>query len=124
MTARVLIVDDEPNIVTALRFLMEHAGYEVAAVGDGQAALAAVDAFAPDLVVLDVMLPQLDGFAVCHRLRDRSDGPVPKVVMLTAKGRPVEAAKGREIGADAYVTKPFSTRQLVQQVGELLEDRP
>ena len=119
MTSKVLIVDDEPNIVTSLEFLMRRRGYETRVAADGDLALEEAERFQPDLVLLDVMLPRQDGFEVCQRLRatGRSD---LKIVMLTAKGRETEIAKGMAMGADAYVTKPFSTRELVAQVEQLL----
>lgn len=118
---RVLVVDDEPNIVTSLQFLLRRAGYDTSVAVDGVAALEEVDRFGPDLVLLDVMMPRLDGFAVCQTLRARPDGG-PRVVMLTAKGRDSEMAKGLALGADAYVTKPFSTRDLLVTVAALLGD--
>ena len=117
-SGKVLIVDDEPNIVTSLQFLMKKSGFEVAVARDGDAALAEVDRFGPDLVLLDANLPHRDGFEVCQRLR--ASGSTVKIVMLTAKGRETEVTKGYEVGADAYVTKPFSTRELVEQVQRLL----
>jgi DNA-binding response OmpR family regulator len=120
MSRRILIVDDEPNIVTSLVFLMEHAGYEVRTTGDGGEALAAVGEFDPDLVVLDIMLPTMNGFEVCRRLRADPGNDGLKILMLTAKGREVEIAKGRELGADDYMTKPFSTKELVARVGSML----
>jgi DNA-binding response OmpR family regulator len=119
MTTRVLIVDDEPNIVISLDFLMTQQGYLTTAVGDGLAALAEAERSRPDLVLLDVTLPGLDGFQVCERLRTEH-GPDLKIVMLTARGRDTEVAKGLALGADAYVTKPFSTRELVETVRDLL----
>jgi len=116
---KVLIVDDEPNIVTSLEFLMRRSGYETQVARDGDEALAAVEAFRPDLVLLDVMLPRRDGFEVCQRLRAQGWADV-KIVMLTAKGREAEIAKGIAVGADAYVTKPFSTRELVDRVARVL----
>ncbi len=120
---RVLVVDDEPNIVLSLEFLLRRAGFETATAADGEAALAEVDRFAPDLVLLDVMMPRLDGLAVCQTLRARPDGG-PRVVLLTAKGRDSEVAKGLALGADAYVTKPFSTRALIGTVRDLLDGDP
>jgi DNA-binding response OmpR family regulator len=123
MTNRILIVDDEPNIVTSLEFLMRRSGHETAVARDGDQALSAVAEFRPDLVLLDVMLPRRDGFEVCQQLR--ADGWSDlKIVMLTAKGRDAEVAKGIAVGADSYVTKPFSTRELVDEVARLLEDQP
>jgi DNA-binding response OmpR family regulator len=118
--ARILIVDDEPNIVVPLEFLMKREGYDVAVAGDGQAALDALAAGAPDLVILDVMLPKLSGFEVCRRIRADPRWSGLKVLMLTAKGRDQEMEKGLGLGADAYVTKPFSTRDLVARIRALL----
>lgn len=122
MAQRILIVDDEPNIVVPLEFLMRREGYEVAVAGDGQAALDALEAGAPDLVILDVMLPKLSGFEVCRRIRADPRWPRVKVLMLTARGRDQEVEKGLGLGADAYVTKPFSTRELVARIRALLGD--
>jgi DNA-binding response OmpR family regulator len=118
----VLIVDDEPNIVVSLDFLMRQAGYAVRIAHDGAEALAQVEAEAPDLVLLDVMLPHHDGFEVCQRIRRNPAWNGVKIVMLTAKGREVEIARGLAMGADAYVTKPFSTRELVERVRAELGD--
>jgi DNA-binding response OmpR family regulator len=120
MAKRVLVVDDEPNIVMSLRFLMEREGLEVEVASTGQAAVAALDGPPADLVLLDVMMPELDGFEVCQRIRDHPDWRTAKIVMLTAKGRDVEREKGLALGADAYVTKPFSTRDLVAKVKQML----
>ncbi len=120
MPSRILIVDDEPSIVISLEYLMAREGFEVAVAGDGEAALAAVAARAPDLVILDVMMPKLNGFEVCQRLRAEPAWRGVKVLMLTAKGRESELQKGLSLGADAYVTKPFSTRDLVAEVRRLL----
>ncbi|HKV08014.1 MAG TPA: response regulator [Thermoanaerobaculia bacterium] len=118
---RVLIVDDEPNIVVSLEFLLRQQGYEVLVAKDGEEALATVAERLPELVVLDVMLPGIDGFEVCRRLRERADLAGLKIVLLTARGRDVERVRGLEEGADAYVTKPFSTRDLMKQVARLLD---
>jgi DNA-binding response OmpR family regulator len=124
MAQRILIVDDEPNIVVPLEFLMKREGYEVTVAGDGQAALDAVEAWAPDLVLLDVMLPKLNGFEVCRRIRAEPRWAKLKILMLTARGRDQEVEKGLGLGADAYVTKPFSTRDLVARVRALLGKAP
>jgi len=118
---RVLIVDDEPNIVLSLEFLLRQQGYEVTVARDGEEALAAAAAQRPDLVVLDVMLPGLDGFEVCRRLRERSELAGLKILLLTARGRDVDRVRGLDEGADAYMSKPFSTRELMTAVAELLE---
>jgi DNA-binding response OmpR family regulator len=120
MAKRVLVVDDEPNIVMSLRFLMERAGFAVEVAATGQEAVAALDRAPADLVLLDVMMPELDGFEVCQRIRNHPAWRATKIVMLTAKGREVERDKGLALGADAYVTKPFSTRDLVAKVKQML----
>jgi DNA-binding response OmpR family regulator len=117
---RILIVDDEPNIVLALQLLMRKEGYETLAVDDGEKALQAVADFRPALVLLDIMLPKLDGYEVCRRLRADPARKDLIIVMLTAKGREIEREKGLALGADAYVTKPFSTREVVNKVKEAL----
>jgi DNA-binding response OmpR family regulator len=121
MAKRVLIVDDEPNIVTALEFLLQQSGYEVAVAPNGDEALAKLASFAPDLVLLDVMMPRVSGYEVCRRIRERPDWKHMKVVMLSAKGREVEVSKGVSLGADLYVTKPFSNTELVARIGALLK---
>jgi DNA-binding response OmpR family regulator len=120
MAKRVLVVDDEPNIVMSLRFLMEREGFQVEVASTGQAAVAALAREPADLVLLDIMMPELDGFQVCQRIRDNPAWRDTKVVMLTAKGRDVERDKGLALGADEYVTKPFSTRDLVAKVKQML----
>ena len=120
MAKRVLIVDDEPNIVTSLVFLMKKGGYEVEVARNGDEALALVESFRPDLVLLDVMMPQRSGYEVCQKMRERPDWAHIKVMMLSAKGREAEVSKGMSLGADAYVTKPFSNRELVALVADLL----
>lgn len=121
MTHKILIVDDEPNIVISLEFLMQQSGYEVAVARDGEEALAKMATFQPDLVLLDVMLPQRNGFEVCQEIRENNAWNRVKVIMLSAKGRDFEISKGLALGADAYVTKPFSTKELIAQVQRLLE---
>lgn len=120
MTKKILIVDDEPNIVMSLEFLMKKAGYEVAVAVDGEDALAQVARVNPDLVLLDVMMPKKSGYEVCEALRADPARAAMKIVMLTAKGRDTEVAKGLALGADAYVTKPFSTKDLVARISGLL----
>lgn len=121
--ARVLIVDDEPNIVLSLEFLMQQAGFEVATAADGEAALQQVRAQAPDLVLLDISLPGISGFEVLETLRQEPAFKQLPIVMLTAHGREVEKEKGLALGADDYITKPFSTRQLVEKVQALLQEQ-
>ena len=119
-TGRILIADDEANIVLSLEFLMRHAGYEVRTAADGETALRELKSFRPDLILLDVMLPLRDGFEVCQCIREDPDLAHVKIVMLTAKGREVEIAKGLALGADLYITKPFATRELLASVERLL----
>ena len=119
MPHKVLIVDDEPNIVTSLTFLMKKSGFETSVARDGDEALSEVERFGPDLVLLDVMMPNRNGFEVCQKLRAAGHTEL-KIILLTAKGRETEVAKGLAIGADSYVTKPFSTRELVDLVNQLL----
>lgn len=123
MSCKVLIADDEPSIVTAVEFLLRREGFEVEIARDGSEALALVESARPDLVVLDVMMPQTSGYEVCKRIREREDWRHIKVIMLSAKGRDAEVAKGLALGADAYVTKPFSTRELMARVKSLLAER-
>ena len=120
MSKKILIVDDEPNIVISLEFLMKKEKFEVAVAADGEAALALAASFRPDLILLDVMMPKKSGFEVCEALRADAQFAEVKIVMLTAKGRDTEVAKGLALGADAYLTKPFSTKDLVAQVRTML----
>ena len=120
---RILIVDDEPNIVLALELLMKKAGFEVHTADDGEKALHAVRDLRPDLVLLDIMMPKMDGYEVCQRIRSDASLKNVRIFMLTAKGREVEKAKGLALGADHYITKPFSTRQVVMKVKEILAAR-
>lgn len=120
MGKKVLIVDDEPNIVISLEYLMKKEGFEVAVAGDGEAALQKAASFAPDVVLLDVMMPKKSGYEVCSAMRADPALAGTKIIMLTAKGRDTEVAKGLAMGADAYVTKPFSTKDLVAQVKAML----
>ncbi len=120
MGKKVLIADDEPNIVTALEFLLERNGYEVYIARNGGDALKLIEAHQPDLVLLDVMMPVRSGYEVCQRMRERPDWGHIKIIMLTAKGRDVEMSKGLSIGADLYITKPFSTQELVARINGLL----
>jgi len=120
MGKKVLIADDEPNIVVSLEFLMKQKGYTVRVVTDGEQALNAVGEFGPDLVLLDVMMPRMSGYDVCQKIRENPAWADVRIVMLSAKGRDIEVTKGLALGADAYVTKPFSTKDLMAKVLELL----
>ncbi len=122
MSQRVLIIDDEVNIVISLEFLLEQAGYQVRVAHNGEEGLDQIAAFEPDLVLLDVMMPRLNGFDLCRRVRENPAWQQVKIIMLTAKGRAVEVAKGLALGANAYITKPFSTKELLSQVRHILEE--
>ena len=120
MTKTILIADDEPNIVISLEYLLQRDGYRVVVARDGQEALDAIAAGPPDLVLLDVMLPRVSGFEVCQTVRENPALAGMPIVMLTAKGREVEVIKGLALGANAYITKPFSTQELLAQIHALL----
>ncbi|HSE02266.1 MAG TPA: response regulator [Burkholderiales bacterium] len=120
MAKRVLIAEDEPNIVTSLEFLMGQIGCDYQTAVNGEEALRAAADFRPDLMLLDVMLPLKSGFEVCQTLRGNEALRKIKIIMLTAKGRETEVAKGLALGADAYITKPFATRELLDTVKRLL----
>ena len=122
MGKKILIADDEPNIVVSLEFLMRQKGYDVKVATNGEDALAAVGEFAPDLILLDVMMPRLSGYDVCQKVRENPAWAGIRIIMLSAKGRDVEENKGLAVGADAYVTKPFSTKDLIDQVARMLGD--
>ena len=121
MGKKVLIADDEPNIVAAVEFLLQRSGYDVYVARNGEEALKLVEARNPDLVLLDVMMPVRSGYEVCRRIRENDAWRHIKIIMLSAKGRDAEVAKGLAIGADDYVTKPFSTQDLLQRIGALLQ---
>jgi DNA-binding response OmpR family regulator len=121
MGKQVLIVDDEPNIVQALEFLLSRRGLQVSVARDGGEALRRIEADKPDLVLLDVMMPVMSGHDVCLKVRERADLRHIKILMLSAKGYAAEVNKGMAIGADLYITKPFSTKELLAKVDQLLE---
>jgi DNA-binding response OmpR family regulator len=118
--ASVLIVDDEPNIVLSLQFLMKKTGYEVRTAKDGEEAMAEITRAAPDLVLLDVMMPKIDGFSICRQIRANPEWKDVRIIMLTARGRDVEREKGLALGADDYITKPFSTKDAIARVEAVL----
>jgi len=118
--ARVLIVDDEPNILLSLEFLMQQAGLEVDTADTGESALTKIAANPPDLLLLDISLPGISGFDLLERVREQPATRTLPVVMLTAHGREVEKEKGMALGADDYITKPFSTQELVARIEALL----
>jgi len=121
VTKKILIADDEPSIVAAVEFLLQRGGYEVHIARNGEEALELVESNHPDLVLLDVMMPLKSGYEVCTRIRERDDWRNIKVIMLSAKGRDAEVTRGLSLGADVYITKPFSTRDLMAKIKSLLE---
>ena len=123
MTHRILIADDEPNILISLEYLMKREGYSVSVARDGQAAIDAALRDPPALVLLDVMMPKKSGFEVCQELRANDATKDTLILMLTAKGRETDVAKGLGVGADAYMMKPFSTRELTEKVRQMLQER-
>ncbi|WP_418648745.1 response regulator transcription factor [Thauera butanivorans] len=120
MTKKILIADDEQNIVISLEFLMKREGFEVLVANDGEEAARRIRSEHPDLVLLDVMMPKKSGFEVCQEIKADPAMAAVRILMLTAKGRDTEVAKGLALGADAYMTKPFSTKELVEKVRSLL----
>lgn len=120
MNPKILVADDEPNIVISLEYLLKREGYTVVIARDGEEALQTIRREQPDLVLLDVMMPKKTGFEVCQEVRADDALQNTKILMLTAKGRDTDVAKGTALGADAYMTKPFATRDLVQKVAQML----
>jgi two-component system, OmpR family, alkaline phosphatase synthesis response regulator PhoP len=119
-TGSVLVVDDEPNIALSLEYLMKGQGFDVRVARDGEAALEALRERLPDVMLLDVMLPKIDGYAVCQQVRTNPDWNGVRIIMLTARGRQIEQEKGLALGADDYITKPFSTREVVERVRQYM----
>lgn len=120
MSQHILIVDDEKNIAISVDYLLRREGYAVSVAHDGEEGLGLIRSKRPDLVLLDIMMPKLNGFQVCEAVRQDPALAGIRIIMLTAKGRDAEKEKGLALGADAYITKPFSTRELVSQVKALL----
>ena len=121
MAKKILIADDEQNIVISLEFLMKREGFTVCIAADGQEAIDKVRSETPDLVLLDIMMPRKNGYEVCQEIRSDPQLQGTRILMLTAKGREMEVTKGLAMGAYAYRTKPFSTRELVTRVKSLLD---
>jgi DNA-binding response OmpR family regulator len=117
----ILAVDDEPNILMSIEFILDMEGYEVHTARDGDEALEVAGRIRPDLILLDINMPRKDGYEVCRILRERVDMAGTKVVMLTAKGQTLERKKGLEVGADEYVTKPFSADDLLHAIRSCIE---
>lgn len=120
MKPRILIVEDESAVVTLLRYNLEHAGYEVDSVMDGEEGMIAVAENPPDLILLDWMLPRLSGVEVCRQLRRRTETKNIPIIMLTARGEEADTVRGLDAGADDYVTKPFSPAELMARIQALL----
>ena len=120
MNQKILVADDEPNIVISLEYLLKREGYTVLIARDGQEAMETIAREQPDLVLLDVMMPKKTGFEVCQSVRASDKLQATKILMLTARGRDTDVTKGLALGADAYITKPFSTRELKQKVAQML----
>jgi two-component system, OmpR family, alkaline phosphatase synthesis response regulator PhoP len=116
----VLVVDDEPNIALSLEYLMKGQGFDVRVARDGEAALEALRDSLPDVMLLDVMLPKRDGYEVCQTVRANAAWKGVRIIMLTAKGRAIEQEKGLALGADDYITKPFSTREVIERVRQYM----
>jgi DNA-binding response OmpR family regulator len=121
MKKKVLIVDDEPNIIVPLQFLMEQNGYDVIVAATGEEAMAALTADRPDLILLDIMLPGIDGYQVCQTIRANQKWQDVKIIFISAMGREVDIAKGLALTADAYITKPFAITDVVEKVNQLLK---
>jgi len=122
MPKKILIVDDEPNIVVSLQFLMSQCGYEVHTAANGEEAIEIIMKFNPDLVLLDVMLPGIDGYEVCEIVRLDPKWRGMKIIFLSAKGKEEDIAKGMVLGADDYITKPYSNKEVKEKVKKLLPD--
>lgn len=122
MSRKVLIVDDEPSIVVPLQFLMEQNGYEVKTAATGEEGIEALSTFRPDAVLLDIMLPGMDGFEACQRIREIPEGQEVRIIFLTAMGREMDIAKGMSLEPDDYITKPFSNSDVVARVRKLFSD--
>ncbi len=120
MKKKILIVEDEPNIITLVSILLTARGYEVKGVGDGQAALDAVATMKPDLLLLDIMLPEIDGLEVCRKIKANEATRHIPVVMLTAKRTNEDLAKGEQAGADEYITKPFKAEKVIRTIQRVL----
>ncbi len=117
--SKILIVDDEPNILISLEFLMKKKGYEVFIARDGSEALKIIATDKPDVIILDIMMPNVDGYEVCQSIKKSEETKHMKVIFLSAKSKPEDIEKGYKMGADLYMTKPFSTRDLIKKVAEL-----
>jgi len=121
MPPKVMIVDDDPSIVVVLEFLMEQNGYQVQVARSGEEAIESIPRFQPDLILLDIMLPGIDGYEVCEILRLKPEWRNIRVIFLTAKGNEEDIARGLVLGADAYIVKPFTNKRVVNTVNDLMQ---
>lgn len=119
MSKKVMIVDDEPNIVMSLEFLLRKKGHPVFIARNGAEAMALLENEVPDIIVLDIMMPDMDGYEICEYVKSQSQFDHTKVIFLSAKSKQSDIDKGYEVGADLYVTKPFSTRDLMKHIDNL-----
>jgi DNA-binding response OmpR family regulator len=119
-TKKILVVDDDPYILMSLEFLMKKNGFDVMVARNGTEALEIVEKQVPDIVLLDIMMPDVDGYAICKHIKSSKKLKEAKVVFMSAKSKETDIQKGYDLGASLYVTKPFSTRQLLIQVQELI----
>lgn len=115
---KILIVDDEPNILLSLEFLFKKEGYQVLIARDGEEALSIIETELPELIILDIMMPKVDGYQVCSHVKNYHPGT--RVIFLTAKSKQKDMQKGLNLGADLYLTKPFSTKEIIAQVRSIL----
>lgn len=122
MTAKILVVDDEPHIIRLVSFKLKKAGFDVLTAVNGQQALELTLSEQPALILLDVMLPDADGYAVCYQLKEQLGPQAPKIVLLSARSREIDILKGYESGADSYITKPFDPQNLLTSVEQILEE--
>ncbi|WP_299982538.1 response regulator transcription factor [Desulfobacula sp.] len=122
MKKKILIVDDEPNIIVPLKFLMKQNNYDVQTAETGEKALDLISSWQPDLILLDIMLPGMDGYEVCQKIRQEKEFNQIKIVFLSAMARSIDIAKGMGLAADDYITKPFATDYVVNKIKELLTD--
>lgn len=122
MPYKILIVDDAPHIVVPLQFLMEQRGYEVLVAASAEEAIEIIAKEEPDLILLDILLPRIDGYEVCQIIRLNPEWQDTRVIFLSARGREVDVARGMALGADDYITKPFSNADVLQRVAHLLAD--
>lgn len=120
---KILIADDEPNILLSLEFLMRKNKFEVFVARNGNEAVELLNKHKPDLALLDIMMPDIDGYQICTLIKNAPEFSNCKVIFLSAKSKENEIKKGLELGADAYITKPFSTKQLMERIKEILNQQ-